>query len=189
MDKLAIVVGHNWKSRGAVRSDTGESEYEYNTKMALYMESIGSEYDLNVKVFKRLPGGGYTREIQRVYNEVDEWGAKASIELHFNSAGDPRASGTETFSSGSKRSLILAQEVQMEMVEALGLRDRGVKIRNSRTKGRGYQSLVFGKAPAILTEPFFGSSPLGQAASDSSFDRERLAEAILQGAKQALEKF
>lgn len=189
MDKLAIVVGHNYASPGAVRSDTGESEFTYNSKLAEMMEHIAPNYNIDLKVFKRSPGGGYTAEIKRVYAEVDAWKAKASIELHFNSAGDPSASGTETFSSGSAKSVILAQEVQMEMVETLGLKDRGVQIRNNRTKGRGYLSLVTGNAPAILIEPFFGSSPKGKAATDSMFERQKLAECILEGAKKAMDQF
>lgn len=189
MDKLAIVVGHNSYSQGAVRSDTGESEYIYNSKMAEYMKKIGHQYDLNIEIFKRLRGGGYTAEINRVYDGVDRWGAKGSVELHFNSAGNPNASGTETLSSGSHKSLIMAQEVQMELVEELGLRDRGIVIRNSRTKGRGYRSLIAGRAPAILTEPFFGSSIKGKTASDSESDRQKIAHAILQGVREAFNQF
>lgn len=189
MDKLAIVVGHNAYSQGAVRSDTGESEFVYNSKMAEYMKKIGHQYDLDIGIFKRTRGGGYTAEIRRVYRDVDRWGARGSVELHFNSAGNPSASGTETLSSGSRKSLIMAQEVQMELVEELGLRDRGIVIRNSRTKGRGYRSLVSGRAPAILTEPFFGSSRKGQTASDSEKDRQKIAHAILQGVREAFNQF
>jgi len=150
------------------------------------MESLGGVYCMDVKMFLRSPDGGYGTEIRRVYNAVDSWRADGSIELHFNAAGDPRASGTETLSSGSPGSLILAEEVQMEMVEELGLRDRGIKIRNKRTKGRGYLSLVSGRCPAILTEPFFASNSRGLAETDTTFEQERLAEAILEGAKKAL---
>ena len=189
MNKLAIVVGHNARSQGAVRPDTGESEFVYNGKMAKYMAEVGDDYGLDVKVFYRVTGGGYTTEINRVYGEVDRWGADASMELHFNASANPSATGTETLSSGSAKSLILAQEVQMEMVEELGLRDRGIIIRNSRTKGRGYQSLVAGKAPAILTEPFFASSSKGRSASDSDYERQKLAEALLEGARKAIKLF
>lgn len=188
-NKLAIVVGHNVRSQGAVRPDTGESEFSYNGRMAKYMEQIANDYDLDVRVFYRIPGGGYTAEIKRVYGDVDAWGADASIELHFNAAGSPNASGTETLSSGSQKSLILAQEVQMEMVEALDLRDRGIKVRNSRTKGRGYLSLVSGRAPAILTEPFFATSTRDQRSSDETHEQRAIAEAILEGASRALSRF
>lgn len=189
MKKLAIVVGHNSRSQGAVRRDTGESEYVYNGKMADYMERVGHEFGLDVKAFRRTAGGGYTSEIRRVYGQVDYWGADASIELHFNAAGSSAATGTETLSSGSSKSLKLAEEVQMSMVETLGLRDRGIVIRNSRTKGRGYVSLVSGRAPAILTEPFFASNVGDMASSDSEYERQKIAEAILSGAAAAMSQF
>jgi len=187
--KLAIVVGHNERSQGAVRPDNGMSEYVYNSKLAKMIRDEADDYDLDVKVFWRRSGGGYTTEIKRVYAEVDNWRSDASIELHFNAAGNPSASGTETLSSGSKKSLKLAEEVQMEMVEELGLRDRGIIIRNSRTKGRGYQSLVSGKCPAILTEPFFATSSKGRAATDEAFEQLKLAQAILEGASRAIKSF
>lgn len=187
MKKLAVVVGHNSKSQGAVRPDTGESEYVYNGKIAAYMEKIGRDYDLNVKIFFREPGIGYKREIKKVYAEVDAWGADGAVELHFNASGDPSASGTETLTSGSPGSVAMAQSVQMELVEELSLKDRGIKVRNSRTKGRGYQSLVSGKAPAILTEPFFATSSKGQQSSDSKLERQKIGEAILQGIANAWE--
>lgn len=188
--KLAIVVGHNVKSQGARRTDNGVTEFVYNSELAAKIEKLAqAETGIDVKVFFRVAVGGYTAEISRVYGEVDAWGADASIELHFNASGDPKASGTETITSGSKLSTILASEVQMSMVEELGLRDRGILIRNGRTKGRGYQSLVSGKCPAVLIEPFFGSSPVGTAATDSDYEKEMLAASILNGAKAAFNKF
>jgi N-acetylmuramoyl-L-alanine amidase len=186
MKKLAIVVGHNIRSQGAVRKDNGETEFVYNSRLAEIIKQKASDYGLNVEIFKRTPGRG---EIARVYQQVDFWNADASIELHFNSFGNPSASGTETLSSGSSRSLKLAEEVQMEMVETLGLTDRGILVRNRRTKGKGYLSLVSGKAPAILIEPFFGSNARGLAASDELFEQQKLAEAILEGAARAMGSF
>jgi len=189
MKNLAIVVGHNSRSQGAVRPDTGESEYSYNTRLAKMIKDEAEGSGMRCEIFYRRPGLGYTREIREVYRETDSWGADATIELHFNAAGSPHASGTETFTSGSARSAILAQEVQMEMVEELGLRDRGVKVRNSRTRGRGYRSLVSGRAPAILIEPFFATSTAGQQATDDSIEQANLAQAIVAGAVKAFEQF
>lgn len=184
MKKLAIVVGHNSQAQGAVRGDTGESEYVWNGRLAQIMERIAPEFGVDLRVFRRVAGGGYRTEIHRVYSEVDQWGADASIELHFNGAASEAATGTETLSSGTALSLRLAQAVQDEMVIALGLRDRGVKTVGG--DGRGGASLISGRAPAILVEPFFGSSPKGQAASDEVREQEALARAYLRGASVAL---
>lgn len=187
MKRLAIVVGHNSASQGAVRGDTGESEFAWNGRLARRIEALGAEYDLEVRVFFRTPGGGYKTEIHRVYDEVDRWKADASIELHFNAAGSAAAEGTETLSSGTALSLRLAESVQREMVVALGTRDRGIKTRAAQE--RGGQSLIAGRAPAILVEPYFGSSPLDQRATDEEGEQERLADAIVRGAAEAMDSF
>lgn len=185
--KLAVVVGHNAQSQGAVRGDTRETEYVWNGRLAQVMERLAPEFGVDLRVFRRVAGGGYRSEILRVYSQVDQWGADASIELHFNGAASPDASGTETLSSGTALSLRLAAAVQNEMVIALGLRDRGIKTVSSSE--RGGRSLIAGVAPAILVEPFFGSSPKGQAASNELVEQENLARAYLRGAVLAFDGF
>lgn len=183
--KLAIVVGHNSVSQGAVRKDTDETEYIWNGRLARRMARIAPEFGVEAKVFLRQPIGSYRREIDLVYEQTDEWGADATIELHFNSFAGP-ATGTETLSSGSAKSLRLAEAVQREMVLALGLKDRGIK---TRTSGRGSESLISGRAPAILIEPYFGSSAAGQSATDEEREQIRLAYAVMRGAADAFGSF
>ena len=185
--KLAIVVGHNSQAQGAARTDTGETEYVWNGRLAQVMEGLAPEFGIDLRVFRRVAGGGYRAEIRRVYSEVDRWGADASIELHFNGSADPSATGIETLSSGTALSLRLAQAVQSEMIIALGLRDRGVKT--IRGTDRGGASLISGAAPAILVEPFFGSSPKGQQATDEMREQNMLARAYLRGAAVALSSY
>jgi N-acetylmuramoyl-L-alanine amidase len=184
---LAIIVGHNSERQGAVRPDTGETEFVWNGRLARRMQTIAAHYGINARVFYRTPAGGYSAEIRRVYAETDRWGADATVELHFNGADSPEATGTETLTSGTALSLRLAEHVQREMVIALGLRDRGIKTRAG--SDRGGMSLISGRAPAILVEPFFGSSAKGQAATDSEAEMEALAHAILRGAAEAMAGF
>lgn len=180
--KLAIVVGHNSDSQGAVRTDTRESEFRFNSRIAELIKTYARQYDgLSTQIFFRQSGGGYTREIRRVYAETDAWGADATVELHFNGAKSPQATGTETLTSGTPASMRMAVEVNNAMVAALGLRDRGVK---TRREGRGSQSLMVGDAPAILIEPFFGSSASDCKAVGPSGE-EALARAVLRGVTKA----
>lgn len=185
--RLAIVVGHNSEKQGAVRLDSGETEFVWNSRLARRIERLASEYGLQVKTFFRTPGLGYSREIARVYDEVDRWKADGSVELHFNGASSPDATGTETLSSGTALSMRMAEAVNREMVAALGLRDRGIRTRASSERGGG--SLHAGRAPAILIEPFFGSSPKGVAATDQDHEQEALADAILRGCAEAFTGF
>jgi len=184
MKRLAIVVGNNVDAQGAVRTDTGQSEYIWNGQLAAMIQDAARNYDMAVDVFRRTPGGGYRQEIRRVYAQTDAWGAAATIELHFNGAESASATGTETLTSGTPASMRLAVEVQNEMVAALGLRDRGI---HTRRTGRGSGSLMSGQAPAILIEPFFGSSPKGQSATDTQAEMRALAGAIVRGAARALD--
>lgn len=185
--KLAVIIGHNSQQQGAVRGDTGESEYVWNGRLAQIMERLAPEFSIDLRTFRRVSGGGYRTEIRRVYSEVDNWRADASIELHFNGSSNPSATGIETLSSGTALSLRLAQAVQDEMIIALGLRDRGVKTVGG--SDRGGASLIAGVAPAILVEPFFGSSAKGQQATDEGREQEALARAYLRGAAVALNAY
>ena len=181
--KLAIVVGHNARAQGAVRPDTRETEWAWNSRLAKLIEEEAHLFPrIEVKTFFREHCGSYQREIEAVYDQVDAWGADASNELHFNSHTSRTATGTEVLSSGSAASLRYAGALQDRMGAALGLKDRGVKIRRS---GRGSESLIAGRAPAVLIEPFFGSSPQGQRATDELHEQRALARSILLATQDA----
>jgi len=173
--KIAIVIGHNSKAQGAVRATDGRTEYDWNSELA---ELIRTHNPTGVKIFRRRPVGGYSKEIDRVYAEVDKWGADCSIELHFN-AFKPTSTGGLTLSSGSSGSMALAQLVRKSMKIAVGNRDRGVKVRGR--KDRGGRSLWQGKAPAIMTEPYFGSNPVECHMVDEAMDQ--MAEGLYRAAK------
>lgn len=176
--KLAVVVGHNSRSQGTIRQDTGETEYSWNSRLAEMIKELSLEYPgLKVRIFFR--NGTFrsvTQEIKDVYRRTDEWRADATVELHFNSHDNPNATGTETLTSGTRLSLRYAEALQDEMLDALNLRDRGEKIVRS---GRGSTSLISGRAPAALIEPFFGSSSKGLAATDEAREMKALARAVL----------
>lgn len=173
--KLAIVVGHNAHAQGAFSEALGQTEFTYNSDLA---ELIRDHDESAIRIFFRERGGGYSREIDRVYGQVNRWGATASIELHFNSVGNPNANGGLTLTSGTNGSMRLARLVQVGSVDALGVVDRGLckKARGDR----GGRSLWVGKAPAILTEPFFGSN--ANDANKARHSMDKLADAIYRAA-------
>ncbi len=157
MYKLAVIVGHKETSQGAPAGPPLDcSEYVYNTKVAQHMERLAN--DFLVAVFVRDKDLGYTKQIEKAYGQTDTWGADLTIELHFN-GGPETARGTVTLSSGTAKSLRFAHLAQTRMLGLLnrtGKQDRGVKTR--ARSDRGGFSLVAGRAPAILVEPFFGSN-------------------------------
>ena len=159
MKKIAIIVGHNLKSQGAQSIEPiNRSEFDFNSEVAALMVEKSSSYDFDLKIFNRQNRGSYSKEIKEVYKKVDDWNADYSIELHFNSAVFT-VSGSEVLTSGSPNSEHFATLVQNEFVKLFnrtGTSNRGVKVRKKGS--RGYLSLVSGKAPAIIVEPFFGSN-------------------------------
>ena len=172
--KIAIVIGHNARAQGAVRITDGRSEYDWNTDLAeLIADTAGC-----VGIFRRTYGGGYAAEIDRVYREVDDWGADCSIELHFNGSPDPRAEGCLTLSSGTKGSMALAAELQPRMRAVLNNEDDGIIVRGPGD--RGGRSLWAGRAPAVIAEPYFGGNARSCAVADAR--KDQLAEAILEAA-------
>lgn len=184
MKKLALVVGHNSESQGAVRSD-GVTEFQFNSRVAKIAQDYAKRHygQMEVGVFFRQPGSGYRREIRRVYEETDRWGADLTNELHFNSHSDSSAHGAEILTSGTASSFKFAQITQNMLVGRMGMRDRGVKTRKT---GRGSESLMSGNAPAILSEPFFGSSERDSLLFDESHEEQELAKLYIDAAAQAL---
>ncbi|SEN59811.1 N-acetylmuramoyl-L-alanine amidase [Palleronia pelagia] len=173
--KIAIVIGHNARAQGAVRITDGRTEYDWNGQLA---ELIRAHDPEGVRIFRRDPSaGGYSREIDKVYAETDAWGADVTVELHFNGSADPRATGCLTLSSGTPGSMALAREVQARMLAVMGNEDDGVQVRGRHD--RGGRSLWQGRAPAILTEPYFGGNAQFCHAADANMDE--LAEAIYRG--------
>lgn len=179
--KIAVVVGHNAKAQGAVRTTDGVTEFEWNSNLA---ELIQDGEPNGVRIFHRVPEGGYSAEIARVYGQVNTWDADVSIELHFN-GGPATARGCETLTSGTSGSMLLAKEIHKQIVTDLPVKDRGIKVL-SKGSGRGWQSLWVGRAPAVLLEPYFGSNIADCHMADDY--RSVLAESILDGARAAVAK-
>jgi N-acetylmuramoyl-L-alanine amidase len=179
MKKIAIIVGHNKRSQGAQSIEPiGRSEFDFNSELAEIMETKANNFQFEVKVFSREYLGSYRKEIKKVYKEVNNWDADYSTELHFNSAVFTVA-GSEVLSSGSQKSINFAELTQKEQVKLFGREgktDRGIKIRKKGS--RGYLSLVSGKAPAIIVEPFFGSNR-GETRQIENIGLEKLADAYL----------
>lgn len=168
--KVALVIGHNSRAQGAVRVTDGRTEYDWNGELAAMIK----DHDpASIRIFRRTAGLGYSREIDKVYAEVDAWGAGCSVELHFNASANSSARGCLMLSSGSQGSLGLASALQSACVGVMEGPDRGVVVKGRHE--RGGRSLWQGRAPAVLTEPFFGSNPSECMRADANMDQ--LAEA------------
>lgn len=180
MFKVAVVVGHNKKAQGAYSNRLNYSEFDFNTKVVeeMVILAVGLP-DVEIKPFFRdYEQSSYIREIHRVYRDVNEYDPDVSIELHFN-AGHPRANGSEMlYFRNSVKGKELAEHLQDAVIAEFGFRDRGAK---EWMKGnRGWRSLALPKAPAVITEPFFGSSRKDCLEVEKD-GIKRLASAYLEG--------
>ena len=106
--------------------------------------------------------------------------ADVCVELHFNASATPEARGCEMLhASSSKRSADLARRMAAH-VSALGFPLRhastGGGLGVSRTE-RGGTCSGAPTRPAVIAEPFFGSSPRDWAIASADGFRDRLADA------------
>lgn len=175
--KTAIIIGHNSRAPGAIRVSDRIPEYVWNGILAAKIRAIAATEGRadDVRIFTRQAGLGYAREVDECYARVNAWGPDTALEFHFNSSAASSATGTEMlYAEGSTKGRALADALQRATVGALGLRDRGLKPLG-RTS-RGGRSVWAARAPAVLTEWYFGSNPADCAAADANIDR--LAAAV-----------
>jgi N-acetylmuramoyl-L-alanine amidase len=107
-------------------------------------------------------------------------GSKADLymSIHSNAYSNPESNGTETHYCGkngsSSASRYLAQQVQRELVPALGLRDRGVKANS-------FFVITNVEMPAALVELGFMTNPIEEAFLGEPANQLLAAEALYRG--------
>ncbi|QUH21407.1 N-acetylmuramoyl-L-alanine amidase family protein [Alkaliphilus sp. B6464] len=173
MKKYIVVLdpGHGGSDPGAV-GPTGLKESHVAFKIACMVSDILVRYGIEI-IFTR---AGDTRvsldERVRIANNsnVDYF-----VSIHINSATNPKATGTETFAykvgvEGDR----LAYSIQSNLVQAIGLADRGVK----------YNSLQVVREtpmPACLVEVAFINNPNEEQLLKSAEFLEKAAIGIAKG--------
>lgn len=144
MKTCALVIGHKPSSPGAVNLSMGITEYEFNDALSsdIKAEVIGVDV---VKV--------YRTTYKSLPSDINRLGPDFIISLHCN-AYNTTASGTEVlFYHTSKTGRQIAGKLNEKLVQALGLKDRGIKPINGEDRG-GYL-LKLTQAPCVIAEPFF----------------------------------
>lgn len=95
--------------------------------------------------------------MKNLHVKIDEWGADLAVSFHFNSSDNKKANGMEVLHSGYFVSEQMAKQLMMFMSKNITcIKSRGIKKVDKKERGGAF--LHYGKAPAILIEPFFGSS-------------------------------
>lgn len=151
--RIAYLIGHHEKDKGALSKYFGLREWDFYKKV---IESMGCVniffHDSNIS--------GYTSRIKNTASKINKVDFDLVIELHFNSAVHYSANGCETlYYYRSEKSKNYAKLFSKVVTEETGIKSRngGLKALTNR-KDRGFASVYYTKAPTILIEPFFGSN-------------------------------
>ena len=140
----ALVIGHKKTSPGAENPTSKLNEFTFNDALSIDIE-------------KRVKGVKVQRVYRRTYkslpDDINELNPDFIISLHCN-AFNESASGTEVlYYHRSFKGKKIAKILNRQLVDALGLKNRGIKPRTSEDRG-GYL-LRNTKAPCLIAEPFF----------------------------------
>jgi len=160
---IAICVGHsrpiNGHPEGGAVSVDGTSEWVFNNDLAFLIEAELTKSRVSSVVISSYDGVGYGAAQRWLAAHLKTLGVKLAIELHFNSADSPAATGHEwLYWSTSSKGKALAAQLHAEMCLALPtIRARGIQPKTSAD--RGAEFLRGTHCPAVICEPGFGSNP------------------------------
>lgn len=166
---VAISVGHHEKDQGAENKSFQLTEYKYNLEVAdLIVKNLSKDFE-TVLIFNK--------ELSQLPKAINETNADLCVSLHCN-AFNRIASGTETlYYHSSTKGKRLASLVQERVLDALELRDRGIKPLENNDRG-GYL-LRKTTMPCIITEPAFIDNDVDCIVLMDN--KQKLADAISEG--------
>ena len=180
MNKVALIIGHNDRSRGAY-SPILLSEFKYWKKIA---EKIKREIPEVVDVYERKPNKAYIPEMNEVLKELNKNDYEFCLELHFNGSLNRDANGCEClvyWKNEKAKELATNFMARLQNIFGSNIRNKvnilkEKKIINGKetevekkenTKGitliqdsnvRGGYGICKSKDTYILVEPFFGTN-------------------------------
>ena len=180
MNKVALVIGHNDRSRGAY-STILLSEFKYWKKIA---EKIKGEIPEIIDVYERKLNKAYVPEMNEVLKELNKNDYEFCLELHFNGSLNRDASGCECLVYWkNEKAKALATDFMARLQNKFGSKIRTkentlkeIKVVNGKelttekkettrgliliqdSKTRGGYGICKSKDTYILVEPFFGSN-------------------------------
>ncbi|OQB14585.1 MAG: N-acetylmuramoyl-L-alanine amidase LytC precursor [Firmicutes bacterium ADurb.Bin193] len=174
--KIYLDAGHNYSGfdTGAQGNGLREQDITFSVTKKLGEMLIKAGFEI---LYSRVNltdnvGTNLSSSINNRYKAANEWGADYFISIHCNSSASPQANGTETLvASATSKADGLARLVNANLA-ALGLTDRGVKVRDNL--GVLKHTLM----PAILIELAFISNE-----GDAHFlahRQDELADAVYQ---------
>jgi N-acetylmuramoyl-L-alanine amidase len=184
---IGICVGHSRTINGRVEGgasswDGHEYEWHFNRDLAKRIKSFLSAYNVNSVMYDKYEGVGYSQAQKMLATSLKSRGVTHAIELHFNSAG-PAAHGHEVlFWHASANGKALALSIEKSLSAHFKTPARGAKGLTSADRGAEFVRGTH--CPAVIVEPFFGSSKEDwQAVAERP---DELAKAIAEGIVAAI---
>lgn len=176
MFKMTLSGGHGKDTPGK-RTPDGMREWEFNGAVVAEMIKLLSHYK-NVAV-KRLddPTGKVDIALSTRAATSSDWGADYHLDVHANAFGENwnDANGIETFSYDlSGTGFQIAKKLQKALIQATGLKDRGVK------DGSSLYMIRKPKATANLVECGFMTNKKEAALLKSDDYRKKVAAALVE---------
>ena len=180
MGKIALVIGHNPRGKGAYSPYLKLSEYEYWENVCDEVKKMEESID----IYSRKPEQNYIQEMKPIVTEINKHNYNFILELHFN-AGSPQAKGCECLIYfKNKEAKKLAESFMEKLKNKYGsnIRKEWNKVKEIKinkdgkeeiiekvieTKGlilitdskmRGGYGICNTNCTYVLVEPFFGSN-------------------------------
>lgn len=189
MKKVAIVVGHCLRSKGAYNSRYDQTEYDFNVSLAEQIHTLLADHP-TIKpeiVYRKLNSGirGLVRKLNYLVRP------KLIVSLHLNSFGNPQANGTEVLHwHRSRRSSQFARIFERHLTEYLHTRDRSgqAQAKGVSEEDRGGYILRYTNAWCVLCEPFFLSNDKELEKGRESLSDGTLAEAYVKAITECVNR-
>ena len=177
---ITIDPGHGGSDSGAIgpnRYTEKEGAFAISQKVASILNQSGAKVvmtrDSDVDVYG--PNASARNELQARVNVGNNANSDIFVSIHCNAFVNPAANGTQTFYYGSSyQGQRLAQSIQEKMIEANGLRDRGISTCNFYVVKHSYM-------PAVLIETAFITNYDEEALLSDDEWQTTMAKAIAEG--------
>lgn len=156
MIKVGYDAGHGLHTPGK-RTPDGEREWTFNDIVArAFAAELAMYNDVETKRFDD-PSGKTDVPLATRTNNANKWGATVFVSIHQNAHAGTWGShtGVETYvyTGHQPKSLAVAEAIHPALVQAFGLRDRGIKRKN-------LHMLRETKMPCVLVEGGFMDSTI-----------------------------
>lgn len=177
---ITIDPGHGGSDSGAVGPNgytEKEGAFAISQKVASILNQSGAKVvmtrDSDVDVYG--PNASARNELQARVDVGNNANSDIFVSVHCNAFVNPAANGTQTFYYGSSyQGQRLAQSIQEKMIEANGLRDRGISTCNFYVVKHSYM-------PAVLVETAFITNYDEEALLSDDEWQTTMAKAIAEG--------